>query len=177
MYLLQDPPATPSSGQHSYLSGHGVVPSVVHSQPAVKTEPIEPGLSPERDYLQQQLVQQPSTSRLLSSSSSTSNNNSCLRDIASSSSSCNQQQLQASTASTSAATSAKPHGRCYGREPCVQPCRRWGWTLKGWCVHGFHIILESRACPSLLGVQPRRSIIWNQMYVLSYNQKKSKAMV
>ena len=106
MYLLQDPPATPSSGQHSYLSGHGVVPSVVHSQPAVKTEPIEPGLSPERDYLQQQLGQQPSTSRLLSSSSSTSNNNSCLRDIASSSSSCNQQQLQASTASTSAATTS-----------------------------------------------------------------------
>ena len=104
MYLLQDPPTTPSSGQHSYLSGHGVVPSVVHSQPAVKTEPIEPGLSPERDYLQQQLGQQPSTSRLLSSSSSTSNNNSCLRDIASSSSSCNQ-QLQASTASTSATTS------------------------------------------------------------------------
>jgi len=106
MYLLQDPPTTPSSGQHSYLSGHGVVPSVVHSQPAVKTEPIEPGLSPERDYLQQQLGQQPSTSRLLSSSSSTSNNNSCLRDIASSSSSCNQQQLPTASSSTSAATSS-----------------------------------------------------------------------
>lgn len=101
MYLLQDPPATPSSGQHSYLSGHGVVPSVVPSQPAVKTEPIEPGLSPERDYLQQQLAQQPSTSRLLSSTSST---NSCLRDIGSTSSSCNQLQT-ASTSSSSATTS------------------------------------------------------------------------
>lgn len=108
MYLLQDPPTTPSSSQHSYLSGHGVVPSVVHSQPAVKTEPIEPGLSPERDYLQHQLrqQQQPSTSRLLSNSSSSSNNNSCLRELASSSSSCNQQQLQPASSSSGATTTS-----------------------------------------------------------------------